>query len=987
MCNRLRNLLRGDQVSTKKMKFFALLLVIMMAFTSLAGCKGKAPQEDPQPQAKTTLVVNYYRYDETYTDWDLWVWPSGKEGNGYAFSEITDYGVKAIITFEESYSRLGFIVRRGGNSWSAKDVTEDRFVDVVNGRAEIWLLEADPKIYTALDQVSKAPRIQAAFLDGKRVITTNLTSPLLLKGSGDEGFVLRAGQNTIPIHSVTDTVVRDPVALGYRIEENQVRFVLQPGKFGFRLAETDLALYVSCAQNDWSGTAADSFAPSEDWRMTWNTANKWWELVKEIGTAHGQFPLGGTFKFTMKNEQGATQWYPDGMGNDIVVQNAMAGKETRFLKLHLAKDIDVTQDFHLDHPDFMGRSVTKRGVLDLPEFYYAGNDLGNTWTPQATSFRVWAPTASQVILALYDQALTGKPAQEIPMDRDINGTWLTKVEGNLKDKFYTYKVTVDGITREAVDPYARAVTTNGFRGQIIDLKETNPAGWLTHQVPAFTRREDAIIYEMHVRDFSIHPDSGMVNKGKYLAFTETGTTGPGGVKTGVDHLVELGITHIHLMPVYDFASINEQVGGYNWGYDPYHYNVPEGSYSTNPEDGKVRIYEFKQMVQSLHNNGIRVVMDVVYNHTYTTGDSIFDKIVPQYFYRTDAMGRYTNGSGCGNEVASERPMVRKFIVDSVTYWAREYKIKGFRFDLMALHDIETMRAVEKALLEIDPTIIIYGEPWQAGGSPLDPALQFVKGAQRGTSISVFNDHIRDSIKGDTDGTVKGFVNGAKGLVPNIKRGVVGSINYGDGIVDFTFHPGESINYVSAHDNLTLWDKITKTNPTDSKADQIKMHKLANTIVFTSQGVAFMHGGVEMLRTKGGDHNSYISGDSVNQIDWERKHIYNHVFAYYQGLITLRRNHPAFRMTTAEQVKRHLEFIDSPDNTVAFWLKDKANGDQWQNIVVIYNPNTTAVEVILPQAGTWNIVVNGEKAGTKTLGTANGKVTVPSLSAYVLWKNN
>ncbi|HWI63462.1 MAG TPA: type I pullulanase, partial [Symbiobacteriaceae bacterium] len=491
-----------------------------------------------------------------------------------------------------------------------------------------------------------------------------------------------------------------------------------------------------------------------------------------------------------------------------------------------------------------------------------------------------------------------------------------------------------------------------------------------------------ILYEIHVRDISTAENSGIKNKGKFLGFTETGTTGPNGVKTGLDHIKELGVTHVHLLPAFDFASTDEtKEGQFNWGYDPKNYNVPEGHYATDP-NGIARIREFKQMVQSFHDNGLRVVMDVVYNHT-STGASPFESIAPTYYYRYDATGRLANGSGCGNETASERPMMRKYIVDSVKLWAKEYKVDGFRFDLMGLHDVETMKAVRAALNEIDPSIIIYGEPWTGGPSALDPEQAIGKGKQQGLNIAVFNDHIRNAIKGDNDGIIKGFTTGAGSQVMSIQRGVVGAIAYDNWVVDFAKDPVESVNYASAHDNLTLWDKIAKSNASDSEQDRVKMDLLAQAIVFTSQGVPFLHGGEEMLRTKGGNHNSYNAPDSVNQLDWSRKAKYSNVFEYYKGLIALRKAHPAFRLATAEQVRQHLSFLDGlPANTLAFRLKENAGGDPWKEIVVIYNPNREEVTVNLP-AGSWNVAAKGDKIAEA--GAVSGQALVPPISMMVLYQ--
>jgi pullulanase len=620
--------------------------------------------------------------------------------------------------------------------------------------------------------------------------------------------------------------------------------------------------------------------------------------------------------------------------------------------------------------------------------YYFGDDLGVNYSPEKTKFRVWAPTARGIKVFIYEKENDREPMLIREFSRDLNGTWVVEIEGDLVNKYFIYEVSVGGQLNRVVDPYTRGLGTNSRLGLIVDLNRTNPEGWADDKRVKLERPQDAVIYEVHVRDFSSSPFSGIKNKGKYLAFTEEGTKSPEGLKTGIDHLKELGVTHVHLQPVFDFATVDDTSNtGYNWGYDPYFYNVPEGSYATNPADD-TRIREFKRMVKALHKNNLGIIMDVVYNHTYATGSSPFNLLVPRHYYRFDCFGNYSNGSGTGNEIASEKPMVRKFILDSVKYWAEEYHIDGFRFDLMALHDRKTMEAVEKTLKEIDPSIIIYGEPWMGGLSPLDPGEQFTKGAQKGMKIAVFNDHFRNAIKGDNDGMGTGFVSGAHHQVDNIKRGIVGAIFYNDQIKDFAEQPSETVNYVSSHDNLTLWDKLCKSNYNDSEEVRIKMDRMAQALIFTSQGIPFIQGGEEILRTKWGNHNSYNAGDQVNQLKWERKTRYYDTFKYYQGLIKLRREHSAFRMKNAEEIRNHLHFLPVPENTVGFIIKDHANGDSWKDIVVFHNPHRESVFFKLPGVGQWNIVVNDKHAGVDVLGKVeNGGVTVPPISTMVLFKEN
>ncbi|MCG8514189.1 MAG: type I pullulanase [Halanaerobiales bacterium] len=627
------------------------------------------------------------------------------------------------------------------------------------------------------------------------------------------------------------------------------------------------------------------------------------------------------------------------------------------------------------------------GELGNDFYYYEHDDLGVNYSVEKTVFRVWAPTADRIELLLFKQEESQVADLKYEMEVDIGGTWLAEVAGDQAGRYFIYQVYLNGKINQVVDPYTRGLSSNSLRGLVVDLAKTNPPGWEQDRRYVLKQPQDAVIYEVHLRDFSSSPHSGLKYKGKYLAFTETGTRSPTQDQTGLDHLAELGITHIQLQPVFDFATVDDyDCNHYNWGYDPYFYNVPEGSYSTNPSDSS-RIKEFKEMVKAIHERGFGIIMDVVYNHTYYTEESPFNLLVPGYYYRFDEYGHYSNGSGTGNEIASEKPMVRKFIVDSVKYWAREYHIDGFRFDLMALHDKETMLQIERVLHVIDPSILLYGEPWMGGLSPLDSSQQLLKGVQRGMKLAVFNDHFRNAIKGDNDGMGTGFVSGACHQELAIQRGIVGSISYNHDIRDFTEQPWETINYVSSHDNLTLWDKINKSNGWDSEQLRIKMDRLAQAIIFTAQGIPFMQGGEEILRTKWGEHNSYQAGDQVNQLKWERKSKYSRTFKYYQGLIKLRREHPAFRLKDAEQIRKHLHFLAAPANTVAFMLKDYANQDRWQVIVVLFNPNRETVIFNLPGGGSWQVVVSGDQAGTKVLQTLEGEqAEVEPLTTMVLYQN-
>lgn len=660
------------------------------------------------------------------------------------------------------------------------------------------------------------------------------------------------------------------------------------------------------------------------------------------------------------------------------------------LTLGCAKNnITQSQNVIAEYKDSAERKDIMINILESEEFIYRGNDLGANYQKEHTVFKVWSPLAQAMKVVIYNN-YDVNIGQIYDMSKANQGIWELKLDGDFSNKYYNYKVTINGVERETADPYAKGATVNGEKGMIVDFSSINPEGWDGHKIPKSLKATESIIYEMHVRDFSVDESSGIQKKGKYLAFTESGTKIAKKVSTGLDHLKELGITHLHLLPVYDFASIDEtKENQYNWGYDPYLYNVPEGSYSTNPYDGTVRIKEFKQMVKTLHENDIRVVMDVVFNHTYKTGDSPFDILVPKYYYRTNKSGDYTNGSGCGNETASEKAMMRKFIVDSVKFWATEYRIDGFRFDLMALHDIETMKEVEHELKQINPNILIYGEPWTGGTSSLSPTLQLRKGSQKGRNIAVFNDDIRNAIKGDNDGIGLGFVNGRLFLEKEIKKGIVGSIQYNSLIKGFTEQPGESINYVSSHDNLTLFDKFEISNPDVSSLERENMNRLAISIILTSEGVPFIQGGTEILRTKNGNHNSYNAGDKINKIDWNRKNTYKETYQYIKNLIELRKSQKVLTLDNAEDIKQSLSFIEAPASSIAYLLSSSAEGD-YKNLLIIHNANREEITIKLPLPGKWNVIANEfevNRAGVRS-GRTNftDEVEAAPLSTYILFKD-
>ncbi|MDE5567292.1 MAG: type I pullulanase [Muribaculaceae bacterium] len=629
---------------------------------------------------------------------------------------------------------------------------------------------------------------------------------------------------------------------------------------------------------------------------------------------------------------------------------------------------------------------------------YSGSDLELDANAQRANFRLWSPEAEAVKLSIYPTDRNSAAIETVEMKRSTDGTWSASLPGNYYGKFYTFRVKHNGKwLDETPGVWAKAVGTNGHRAAIIDFSSTNPEGWAEDRGPAIENITDAVIYEMHHRDFSVDPSSGIVNKGKFLALTEQGTHNLTGESTGIDHLKELGVTHVHILPSYDYNSVDEAnlpANQYNWGYDPYNYNAPEGSYSTNPSAPDVRIREMKEMIKALHDAGIGVVMDVVYNHTADNDGSNFSLTAPGYYYRHRPDGSYSDASGCGNETASERQQMSDFIVNSVKYWADEYHIDGFRFDLMAIHDTETMNRVAEELKKINPSIFVYGEGWTAGDSPLPVERRALKeNVAKMDGIAVFSDDIRDAVKGHySDAADRGFATGKPGNEETVKIGIVAStahpqVDYSKGNnskFPYASSPTQIINYVSCHDDLTLTDKLAKSMPGSTEAERQRAARLAQTIVFTSQGTPFMFAGEEVFRDKKGVHNSYKSPDSINAIDWSLKHDNAEQFNFYRELIKLRKEHPAFRMTSAEQIAKHLVFDKNTDeNVISYTLRDHANGDSWKEIKVIFNGNPKAMEVKVPK-GNWTVIADDGKIKADGLGKAKGgKMTVAPTSALIL----
>ena len=603
--------------------------------------------------------------------------------------------------------------------------------------------------------------------------------------------------------------------------------------------------------------------------------------------------------------------------------------------------------------------------------------------PEATTFQLFAPTtAKRVVVRIYNDGMGGKPIKTVKMKRTEQAeVWQAEIKGNLLGKFYTF----DMGKGECPGVFAKAVGVNGQRGAIVNLVKTDPEDWCCDAHPVIKSPADLVVYEMHHRDFSIARKDAKY-PGKFLALTEP---------WAIDHLKALGVNAIHILPSYDYGSVDEtrlNTPQYNWGYDPVNYNVPEGGYSTNPYDPTCRIREFKQMVQALHKAGIAIILDVVYNHTYDIEHSNFQRTYPDYYYRK-VDGKYSNGSGCGNETASDQPMMRKFMIESVKHWINEYHIDGFRFDLMGCHDIETMNEIRKAVDAIDPTIFIYGEGWSAGQCALPTEQLGVKAnIAKMPRIAAFSDEIRDALRGPFDDDTKGgFLAGVPDCEESLKFGIAGAIahpqvdmskvNYSK--TPWATEPTQMMSYVSCHDDMCLVDRLKSSIPGISDDELIRLDLLAQTAVFTSQGVPFMLSGEELLRSKKGVHNSFESPDSINQLDWKNQQRYPQVFKFYQDLIALRKHHPAFRLGDAHLVRKHLEFLDTPKGVVAFRLKDYAGRDDWRNIVVILNANREQVAVSLPKATYTIVCQNGAINEASTDKLSGHRALIAPQSAMIL----
>lgn len=966
----------------KNFKWLSSLAAFIMFLSFVLPMQPLAtPSVQAESSTYTSLIVHYQESPGNTKDWNLWVWAEGAEGNVHQFTGEDAFGKIAKVDLDGSHSRFGFIVRT--DTWE-KD-GGDRWAEVDAGVAEVWIKSGDDTVYT------EPP--DGEYREFPSFNEVDLTVHYYRYDEQYEGWDLWTWPGSGDGQAIEFTEEDDFGKVANATLEDEEAF----DRIG-------LIVRKNIGDNDWADREfGDRFIRniSEDGKA------EIWLVQGEEGIYYDPNHIDRSPRIISAaidglNEITLTTNFPidtsaadPGIrlsGGLEIAEILPADPEqplTTKVKIVTTDKIDITKSYRVSTDLFGEAAIQVGSVIRSEEFdeqyYYDGEDLGNTYSKNQTKFRVWAPTASEAKLVTY-KSWDETAGTEIDMTAGEKGTWTAALPGDQHGLLYTYKVKIGDEWREAVDPYVRSTSVNGDKGAVIDLDRTDPRGWDNNDFEPSKDPEDATIYELHVRDLSIQPLSGIKQKGKYLGLTELNTTGPRKTKTGLNHIKDLGVSHVQFLPIYDYRTVDEtklDTPQFNWGYDPKNYNVPEGSYSTNPYDPEVRVKELKQMIHTLHKQDLGVIMDVVYNHMYAVNESNFNQLVPGYYFRYNEDGTLANGTGVGNDTASERKMMEKFIVDSVTYWAEEYNMNGFRFDLMGIHDTETMNEVRGALDEVDPSIIVLGEGWDLN-TPLDPERKAnQKNAEDMPGVAHFNDTLRDGAKGSVwEDSDPGFINGKQNMTDIMKQSIAGGLSYDDSIATYR-DPEQVIQYVEAHDNLTLWDKLEKTNPTATVEEKKAMHKLGSSIVLTSQGVPFIHAGQEFMRTKGGDHNSYQSPDSVNQLDWQRRSLFTDEVDYMKGLIDLRQKYGSLRLKTANAIDNRLDFVYAPEDVVAYTLEEKKNN----HLLVIHNANPGSVNFRLPFKGPWKVLVNSEEAGTEVLKVEKGLfVKVEGTSSMVLLKD-
>jgi pullulanase len=965
----------------------SLLLLGALTYNGLAPASAKTT---------STITIHYNRPDANYAGWNMWIWFPGisadvaathglpQSRNEFTGSDAYGKVLTLNLTDMAGINKIGFIVRK--DDWT-KDVGSDRFITQfdTNGNAEIWLRSNITKSYTGLPCL--CAELYGATQDDYRTVNVTVSEAFngILGDTGAQGWSLSDGINVVSAVSADPTkTIRTTKALTLTLDKDVTlgKSYSVSNSRSFNVTNKVLASNVATITT----SAPTGVGVGETVRIS--GVDSTFDSVAKITSVSA--PVGGPYTFSFAKTNA-----------NVPSASASGQVETGFGSAPIA----------------IGKIFSSSKFAD--NFTYTGNDLGNTYTAAKTDFRVWAPTATAVSLLTFGKSLDASgnavdPASipdtgtETAMTQSVNGTWVTSVAGDQHGLIYQYRVSVNGEVHDTIDPYARAALANGKRGVVLDLGKTNPTGWNDVR-PAFSgHATDASVYEIHVRDLSMDANSGIpaAHKGKYLAFTDLNTkyttkVGKTSVttKTGISAIKELGVTHVELQPVYDFTSVNETPAPdatpqFNWGYDPQNFNIPEGSYSTNANDPIARIKELKAAVQSMHNNGLRTIMDVVYPHVGSATDYSEQQIVPGYFYRTEPSGELANGSGCGNEIASERSMARKFIVDSVKYWTAEYHMDGYRFDQLGLMDVTTVQQIRTAIDSINPTVITYGEGWNMGDVLPADQMANQQNLAKIPSVGVFNDQVRDSVKGSTgSATGTGWISGASYVAQDVKVGITGNTAYSNTLYpNFkTANPGQSVNYVESHDNLTLFDKLQASVYGATNAKKAVMVRLAGAIDILAQGMPFQQAGQEFLRSKGGDANSYNSPDSVNSLKWAERLANADTAAYYAGLYAIRKAHPAFRMWTTDQLKSNLKFINTGDDAViAYSLNGGAMSDTWKTIVVAHNSSAYKTQVSLPSTGTWKVYVSGKLVSSNTskpLQTLKKafNIDVPPMSTVVVAK--
>jgi pullulanase len=968
----------------------SLVLLILMTLCGGYGCASQQPEPTPERVQKAVqtpaldipeshFAVHYHRHSGDHEGWTLWTWDDKTDQDSHELEAVgqDDFGLVFLVdrALYGDGLQVGLLPKFG--NWEGKDAP-DRIWTPDMGN-EVWILSGLPKLFPERPDIGPPEA-------GAVTLTVHYHRP----AEDYRGWTLWTWNDKTDEDSwELSPSESDDYGLVFEVTKSRYGDGTQIGllpKFGNWDSKDppDRIWFPFMGDEVWILAGKEDLFTEMPDISPWIQKGSVNDLNKVTVLLSRPMPVGdiGLDTFEIR----------DDLGRTLPVTSATpvrpAGGKALNIEVTLETPLDLTQpigEYTIIAEGYQRGNLVLGAILDT-EAFVSDLPLGATYGPKKTDFRVFAPTASTVTLLLYEEPEGGTP-REVTMSPVARGVWEARVWGNHLGAYYTLKA--DGADprfkpdRELIDPYSRCNTAHNGRGMVIH-DQTPVADRPTFLI------DEAIIYELHVRDFTLDPRSGIQTRGKFLAFTENGTTllGHPDIKTGVDHLVELGVNAVQIMPIQDFEN-DERSEQYNWGYMPVHFNSPDGWYATRTDDA-TRVIEFKKLVDALHRRGIRVIMDVVYNHTAETSPAkvfSFNGLAPGYYYRLRDDGSFWNGSGTGNETRSEAPMMRRFIIESCKYWVNEYKVDGFRFDLMGLHDLETMTQLVQELRAIDPNLLIHGEPWSGGDTPIKKTE---KGSQRGKQFAVFNDHFRDAVKGGVFDTNPAFVQ-AGTHIDRIKQGIRGAVT------DFADGPLESIGYVACHDNHTFWDRLqltTRNLPGITDEDRKRMNRMGAVLVLTSQGIPFLHSGQEMLRSKGGNENSYNAPDAVNMIRWDQKMENRDIFEYYKGLIALRKAHPMFRQTTRVSVMNTVKFLDDdlgypvPAKCVAYLIKGKRLGDEWDEALVLFNANRQRASFKVPPGEEWTVVVDEDEAGVTPVKTGPATisgvtVTVPGRSAMIL----